>query len=61
MAWRELDSVGHGMEQKDQTLSKHCVRQWNWEVQLLGAVQRRVKVKGPFLNTNTRKHRKKPP
>lgn len=54
MAWRE-----HGVEQMDQTLPKRYVRQWNWEVQLLGAVQCRVK--GLFLNRNTRKYRKKTP
>lgn len=56
-----LDGVGHGMERKDQTLTKHCVKQWNWEVQLLGAVQCTVTVKGPFLNRNMRKHRIKMP
>uniref|UniRef100_A0A672V5A3 Uncharacterized protein n=1 Tax=Strigops habroptila TaxID=2489341 RepID=A0A672V5A3_STRHB len=29
---------------------------WNWEAQLLGAVQCRVKVKRPFLSRNMRKH-----
>lgn len=49
-----LDPDGLG-----RTLSKHCVRRWSWEVQLLGAVQHRVNVKGPFLNRNTEEAWKK--
>lgn len=34
-------------------LPEHCARQWNWEVELLGAAQHRLKA--PLLHGNSRK------